>query len=101
MFYMTITLFRNPNSPLAVPTQWPAYDRDEKLYLEISTEPQVRNETQEMRDIVHFWHHDFVNVVLPPANGEENMRNAHSYMYCKCRCNSAQSLTHSLKPQCG
>ena len=54
---------------------WPAYTRDEKLYLEISTQPEVKNETQTMRDIVHFWHHDFINVVLPPSNGEFKAEN--------------------------
>ena len=69
--------FSNPNSPLPVPVEWPAYNGEEKLYLEISTEPVVRNETEKMREKVHFWHHDFINVVLPPANGEFILKKLH------------------------
>ena len=54
---------RNPNEGTDVVIPWPAYDEQSNEYLEISDEPMVLQETEDMLDTYQFWRKDFPSIV--------------------------------------
>lgn len=63
---------RDPNTGLPVSVEWLQYNNISRNFMELSNEPTVLQETEEMLTKYRFWNHEFRDIALPPEQSKDN-----------------------------